>query len=155
MCARTYYKQVSIHMLTLASLCCCIAIETFYTHLTLLSCGIVGTDETLPCWSVARPRNRRVNVSIAFTRHARRCWWVAMVTISTVAAQWSCVSTVTSALWSAICKCSATGPRGKGKDMWTAWVQTKCKLWFNEDVMWMWQECDIYIRKLAWFPSCL
>ena len=129
-----YYTQVSIHMLTLALLCCSISIETFYTHLTLLSCGIVGADEALSCGSVAWTRNRWINVSIAFTRHARDCWWVAVVTIGTLATQWSCVSLVTSALWRTICKGSATGPKGEGKT-WKVWVEANCKLRFNDIVL--------------------
>lgn len=109
-----YILHRGIHTLTLALLYCCITIETFYTQLTLLTCGIVGADEALPRGSIARPRDRGINVSIAFTRHARDCWWVAMVTFSALAAHWPCVSTVTSAEWSPICKGSTTRPGVKG-----------------------------------------
>lgn len=44
MYACTYCTEVTIHMITLALLCCCISVETFHTPLTLLSCGIVGAD---------------------------------------------------------------------------------------------------------------
>ena len=103
-----------IYTLTLTLLSCCITIETLHTLFTLSSCGIICADETLPSGSIAGPRDRGINVSIAFTRQARDCWWVTMETFIALITQWPCITTITSAQWCAIWKGSAAGPGGEG-----------------------------------------